>query len=125
MQQLLRQCMEKSAMGVSFGRIYPPGVYSDTEEMIAMAQIVAEYGGVIMARVRGKGDLLVEATDELLRVTRATGALAGKLLFGTPLDFSAQISTNYRKGSRKKRLSFFVFLHKTVIFGCFLPKNLV
>ena len=81
MQQLLRQCMEASAMGVSFGRIYPPGVYSDTEKMVAMAQGMAEYGGVITAHVRGEGNLLIEATDELLRVTRATGALAGKLLF--------------------------------------------
>ena len=73
MQRLLRQCMVEGAMGVSFGLIYPPGVYSDTEEMIAMAQVVAEYGGVITAHVRGEGNLLIEATDELLRVTRATG----------------------------------------------------
>ena len=73
MQQLLRRCMEEGAMGVSFGLIYPPGVYSNTEEMIALAQVVAEYGGVLTAHVRGEGDLLIEATDELLRVARATG----------------------------------------------------
>ena len=73
MQEITRQCMKAGAMGVSFGLIYPPGSYADTEEMIAVAQVVAEYGGVITAHIRGEGNQLIEATDELLRVTRATG----------------------------------------------------
>jgi len=73
MQEITRQCMKAGAMGVSFGLIYPPGSYADTEEMIAVAKIVAEYGGVITAHVRGEGDTLIEATYELLKVARATG----------------------------------------------------
>ena len=53
MQQMLRQCMGEGAMGVSFGLIYPPGVYADTQEVMAIAQVVAAYGGVITAHVRG------------------------------------------------------------------------
>lgn len=73
MRELTRQCMEAGAMGVSFGLIYPPGSYADTEEMIAVAEVVAQYGGLITAHVRGEGDTLIEATDELLKVARATG----------------------------------------------------
>ena len=73
MRELTRQCMEAGAMGVSFGLIYPPGSYADTEELIAVAEVVAEYGGVITAHVRGEGNQLIEAADELLRVARATG----------------------------------------------------
>ena len=73
MQEITRRCMKAGAMGVSFGLIYPPGSYADTEEMIAVAKIVAEYGGVITAHIRGEGIQLIEATDELLRVARATG----------------------------------------------------
>ena len=73
MRELTRQCMEAGAMGVSFGLIYPPGSYADTEEMIAVAEVVAEYGGVITAHIRGEGKNLIEATDELLQVARATG----------------------------------------------------
>lgn len=73
MRELTRQCMEAGAMGVSFGLIYPPGSYADTKEMIAVAEVVAQYGGVITAHVRGEGNTLIEATDELLRVARATG----------------------------------------------------
>ena len=73
MQRLLRRCMEEGAMGLSFGLRYPPGSYADTDELIALAQVVAEYGGVITAHVRGEADTLIEATHELLRVVRATG----------------------------------------------------
>lgn len=73
MRELTRQCMEAGAIGVSFGLIYPPGSYADTEEMIAVAEVVAQYGGVITAHIRGEGDTLIEATDELLQVSRATG----------------------------------------------------
>ena len=73
MRELTRRCMKAGAMGVSFGLIYPPGSYADTEELIAVAEVVAQYGGVITAHVRGEGLQLIEATDELLRVARATG----------------------------------------------------
>ncbi|MBR5537858.1 MAG: D-aminoacylase [Clostridia bacterium] len=73
MREVTRQCMEAGAMGVSFGLIYPPGSYANTEEMIAVAEVVAEYGGVITAHIRGEGKNLIEATDELLQVARATG----------------------------------------------------
>ena len=73
MQELTRQCMKAGAMGVSFGLIYPPGSYSDTEELIAIAKVVAEYGGVITAHIRSENTQLIEATHELLQVTRATG----------------------------------------------------
>ena len=73
MRELTRKCMQAGAMGVSFGLIYPPGSYADTEEMIAVAEVVAEYGGVITAHIRDEGPQLIESCDELLRVTRATG----------------------------------------------------
>ena len=73
MQHLLRRCMEEGAMGLSFGLRYPPGSYADTDELIALAQVVAAYGGVITAHIRGEADTLIEATHELLQVVRATG----------------------------------------------------
>ena len=73
MQQLLRRCMEEGATGLSFGLRYPPGGYADTDELIALAQVVAEYGGVVTAHIRNEADTLIEATHELLQVVRATG----------------------------------------------------
>lgn len=73
MQQLLGQCMKDGAMGVSFGLFYPPGSYADREELIAIAQTVADYGGIATAHIRSEGVRLVESTEELLQVVRATG----------------------------------------------------
>ena len=96
MQRLLRRCMEEGAMGLSFGLRYPPGSYADTDELIALAQVVAEYGGVITAHVRGEADTLIEATHELLQVVRATGVRyvhSHHKAMGGPMNWNKTAST--------------------------------
>ena len=96
MQHMLRQCMEEGAMGVSFGLIYPPGVYADTQEVMAIAQVVAEYGGVITAHVRGEGTTLIEATHEMLQVVRATGVRyvhSHHKAMGSPMNWNKTAAT--------------------------------
>ncbi len=73
MEELLRKCLKAGAMGLSFGLIYPPGSYADTEEMIGLAKVVAEFGGVVTSHMRSESNKLIEATDEMLRVARASG----------------------------------------------------
>ncbi len=52
--------------------IYPPGMYSDTDELTSLARIVAERDGLFTAHVRGSSETLQDATDELIEVSRAT-----------------------------------------------------
>ena len=96
MQRLLRQCMEEGAMGLSFGLRYPPGSYADTGELIALAQVVAEYGGVITAHVRGEGETLIESTHEMLQVVRATGVRyvhSHHKAMGSPMNWNKTAAT--------------------------------
>jgi len=74
MQYLLAQCMEEGARGLSFGLIYPPGNYADTEELIQMAKVVARYDGLIMVHMRNENNRLLESVDEMLRVMTESGA---------------------------------------------------
>lgn len=74
MKELLRCCMRGGALGVSFGLIYPPGSYADTEELIQVCKVVAELGGLFTVHMRSENSRLIEATDEMLRVARASGA---------------------------------------------------
>jgi N-acyl-D-amino-acid deacylase len=74
MQLLLAKCMEEGARGLSFGLIYPPGSYGNTEELIAMAKIVARYDGLIMVHMRNENNRLLESVDEMLRVMTESGA---------------------------------------------------
>ena len=68
----LRDSLEEGAFGLSVGLIYPPGMYSDTDELIGLAGIVAAADGVLTAHVRGSSETLAQATAELLTIARAT-----------------------------------------------------
>lgn len=73
MQDILAQCMEEGAKGLSFGLIYPPGSYGNTLELIEMAKIVAKYDGLIMVHMRSEKDMLLESIDEMIEVIRGSG----------------------------------------------------
>jgi N-acyl-D-aspartate/D-glutamate deacylase len=55
MQALVRQGMEEGAFGLSTGLEYNPMRYSDTDELVALAKVVAEYGGHVQAHMRSQG----------------------------------------------------------------------
>jgi len=55
MQALVRQGMEEGGFGLSTGLEYNPMRYSTTEELIALATVVSEYGGHVQAHMRSQG----------------------------------------------------------------------
>jgi N-acyl-D-aspartate/D-glutamate deacylase len=55
MQALVRQGMEEGSFGLSTGLEYNPMRYSTTEELVALAKIVSEYGGHVQAHMRSQG----------------------------------------------------------------------
>jgi N-acyl-D-amino-acid deacylase len=76
MQALVRRAMEEGALGVGTSLIYPPASYSTTAELVALARASAPYGGVYISHMRGEGDHLLEAADELLAIAREGGVPA-------------------------------------------------
>jgi N-acyl-D-amino-acid deacylase len=74
MKQRIRQSMDDGAFGLSSGLIYPPGVYSDAEEMIELCKTVAEKGGVYTTHIRNEYDLVLEAVKEAIEVAEQSGA---------------------------------------------------
>ncbi|MGN1028182.1 MAG: amidohydrolase family protein [Faecousia sp.] len=73
MKAHVRQAMEAGALGISFGMIYTPGIFADTEEMIELCKVVAEYGGDMTIHMRNEGAQVVEAVQETLRIVQKTG----------------------------------------------------
>ena len=57
MQALVRQGMEQGAWGLGAGPEYRPGRFSTTEELIALAHVVAEYDGFYFAHQRSQSPL--------------------------------------------------------------------
>ncbi len=73
MKALLREGMDHGALGVSFGLIYTPGCYANTDELIEIAKVVGEYHGIVAAHIRNEGDRLIQSVEEFLTVIRAAG----------------------------------------------------
>ncbi len=73
MRDIVRTAMEEGAMGVASALIYPPGSFAEPTELLALAEIAAEYDGMYISHVRGEGAHLIEAIDELLTISRTAG----------------------------------------------------
>ena len=76
MRGLVRQAMEEGAVGLSSALIYAPACYAAADELVALAGVTAEYGGLYISHIRNEGDRLLEAIDELVSVARETGIAA-------------------------------------------------
>ena len=70
---LVREGMEDGAFGLSTGLTYPPILWSDTDEMVAMCEVVAEYGGIYVTHMRGQGDGLLDPIRESIEICQRAG----------------------------------------------------
>jgi N-acyl-D-amino-acid deacylase len=71
MRALVRAAMDAGAVGLSSGLYYAPGSYARTEEVIALARVAAEGGGVYSSHIRDEADYtigVVAAVDEVIRI---------------------------------------------------------
>ncbi len=71
MRELVRRGMEQGAFGLSSGLFYTPGSFATTEEVVALAQAAAEYGGLYTSHVRDEanyGDGVLAAVQEVIRI---------------------------------------------------------
>jgi len=76
MRELVRAAMEAGAFGMSSGLYYSPGSYATTEEVIELAKVVGDYGGLYTSHIRDEADYnigVVAAVDELIRIAREAG----------------------------------------------------
>ena len=76
MQTLVRNAMEEGALGVGSSLIYAPAFYAKTDELIALMKAAAPYGGSYISHMRSEGARLLESVDELIRISKESGAPA-------------------------------------------------
>lgn len=70
MEELVEQAMRDGAMGFSTGLIYAPGIYSKTDEVVALAKAAAKYNGIYTSHIRNESDKVFEAMAEAIDVGR-------------------------------------------------------
>lgn len=83
MHALLRDSINRGAIGLSTGLIYPPGVYSETGELIELCKVLSHAcnfpsppfskggkGGFVIytTHMRSEGDKLIESIEEASRI---------------------------------------------------------
>jgi N-acyl-D-amino-acid deacylase len=73
MRELVRKEMEAGALGIGTSLIYPPAFYAKTEELIELCKVAAKYKGKYISHMRSEGNQLLEAIDELLRISKEAG----------------------------------------------------
>ena len=76
MRKLVGEAMQEGAVGVSSALIYTPGFYARTDELIALAEVAGEYGGIYISHIRSEGNRLLEALDELITIARKANVAA-------------------------------------------------
>ncbi|MEM7374949.1 MAG: amidohydrolase family protein, partial [Bacteroidota bacterium] len=68
MKQALAEAMDEGALGLSTGLIYAPGCFAELEEIIDLAKVVAQKGGIYASHIRDERNNVEEAISEALTI---------------------------------------------------------
>ena len=68
MEKITQTAMNEGAVGMSTGLIYIPGAYTPTEEIIRLAKVVANNGGIYSSHIRNEEDNVAEAIKEAIHI---------------------------------------------------------
>jgi N-acyl-D-amino-acid deacylase len=78
MVDMVRRGMRAGAIGLSSGLYYAPGSYSKTDEVVAMARMAAQFGGIYASHIRDEGDYnvgVIAAVQEVITIAEQTGLI--------------------------------------------------
>ncbi len=73
MKSVLEKAFLEGAWGFSSGLIYPPGVFSDTQELVELGKMAKQHRRIYTTHIRGEGDSLLDAIDEAIEIGRLSG----------------------------------------------------
>ncbi|ASP48584.1 N-acyl-D-amino-acid deacylase family protein [Cognaticolwellia beringensis] len=76
MKALMAQAMKDGAIGLSSGLYYVPGSYSNTQEVVLLAEIAAQYNGVYDTHIRDESTFnigFLGAVDEAINIAKEAG----------------------------------------------------
>ncbi len=73
MKGMVRQAMLDGAFGMSTGLFYLPGAFTPTEEVVALAKVAADMGGVYTSHMRNEAAGSLEAVRETIRIGELSG----------------------------------------------------
>lgn len=73
MRELVEEGMAAGCLGMSSGLIYPPSLHADTDELVALSEVVAAAGGLYTSHIRNEADRVLDAMDEAIAIGERAG----------------------------------------------------
>ena len=73
MKKLVAEAMEDGALGLSSSLQYVPNRFASTEELIELAKVAAEHGGIYITHQRSESNLIFESLDEVFTIAERAG----------------------------------------------------
>jgi N-acyl-D-amino-acid deacylase len=70
MRQLVAQAMQDGAMGISTALEYVPDTFASTDEIVELAKVARQYGGVYFTHQRSETDAIFSSLDEVFAISR-------------------------------------------------------
>jgi dihydroorotase/N-acyl-D-amino-acid deacylase len=70
MQRMVAEAMGEGAFGISTGLFYLPGTFARTDEVIALARVAADSGGIYTSHLREEGLGLLKGVAEAIEIGR-------------------------------------------------------
>jgi N-acyl-D-amino-acid deacylase len=61
MKKLVDEAMKAGAFGLSTGLYYSPSGFADTDEVVELCKVVADYGGIYHSHIRGESAMVLDA----------------------------------------------------------------
>jgi N-acyl-D-amino-acid deacylase len=106
MQRILTRAFEDGGVGLSTGLIYPPGMYADRAELVALCRVAADWGGFFVVHLRNEGDYVSESIREVGDICLEAGCplhishlkVAGKANWGKAGDILGLIESYRDRG---------------------------
>ena len=106
MKKLLREGMQAGAFGMSTGLIYAPQSFTSTSEIIELAKVIGEYGGIYASHIRNEGEYVLQAIAECIEIVEKSGCkghishhkVAGKKNWGKSIQTLSLIEEANTRG---------------------------
>jgi N-acyl-D-amino-acid deacylase len=73
MRQLVAQAMQDGAWGLSSALQYIPDQYASTDELVELAKVARQHGGVYFTHQRSEGDRIFSSLDEVFAIAERAG----------------------------------------------------
>lgn len=124
----LRAALDAGAFGLSSGLIYPPGMFADVDELVALARELPR-DGVYTTHVRGEGRQLPDSIAEAIAVAERAGCrlqishlkAAGRDAWGTVREALAQLDRAHARGVDVRHDVYPYEANSTMLISCLPP----